>query len=304
MEESVLTSVVLPLSLFIIMLGVGLSLVVEDFKRVIVFPKAVAVGLFNQLLLLPLVGFGLAIAFNLPPALAVGLMLIACCPGGVTSNLITFVARGDAALSITLTAISGVVVVITIPLILVFSLGYFMGETQEVVVPFGQTIGQIAGVTIVPVALGMLIRRFKAGFAERMERPARIGSTVIFVVILAGIILANLDVLKEHFVSLSGVTATLNIVMMLIGFGSARLLALKLPQALSISIESGIQNGTLAIVIATSILGQGDMALPGAVYSLIMFMTGAAVMFYFGVYRRPGGADSGGDGAEPADGSV
>ncbi len=291
MEESVLTSVILPLSLFIIMLGVGLSLVIEDFKRVVVFPKAVAIGLFNQLLLLPLVAFGLAILFQLPPVMAVGLMLIACCPGGVTSNLITYVARGDTALSITLTAISGVVVVITIPLILIFSMDYFMGETREVAVPVLQTIVQIVGITIVPVTIGMIVRRFKPGFADRMEKPARIGSAVIFVLILAGVIAANIDVIQEHFLSLSGVTASLNIIMMLIGYASARFLQLKAPQALSISIESGIQNGTLAIVIATSILRQGDMAVAPGIYSLIMFVSGGAVMYYFGVRKKPAELD-------------
>ncbi|MBA2661747.1 MAG: bile acid:sodium symporter family protein [Bradymonadaceae bacterium] len=291
MEESILTSVVLPLSLFIIMLGVGLSLVVGDFRRVVVFPRAVAIGLFNQLVLLPVVAFGLAIAFELSPAMAVGLMLIACCPGGVTSNLITYVARGDTALSITLTAISGLVVVLTLPVILVLSLDYFMGESREVNVPLGQTIGQIAGVTLLPVLLGMIVRHFKPAFAQRMERPARLGSTIIFTLIVAGVILANRDGLREHFLALGGVTAALNIIMMLIGFGSARLLALKTPQAISISIESGIQNGTLAIVIATSILRQGEMALPGGIYSLIMFMTGAATMYYFGVHKRPAAID-------------
>ncbi len=288
MEESVLTSVVLPLSLFIIMLGVGLSLVVDDFKRVVLYPKAVAVGLFNQLLLLPLVALGLAILFNLTPAMAVGLMLIACCPGGVTSNLITYVSRGDTALSIPLTAISGSVVIFTIPLILIFSLEFFQftGSTGPVEVPLGQTIGQIAGITALPITIGMLIRRFKPAIADRLDKPARIGSAVIFVVILLGVILANLDVLQEHFLDLSSVTIGLNLIMMLIGYGSARLLALKAPQALTISIESGIQNGTLAIVIATSILRQGDMAVPGGVYSLIMFVSGGLVMYYFGV-RKP-----------------
>src|SRR5690554_6179366 len=145
MEESVLTSVVLPLALFIIMLGVGLSLVVDDFKRVVLYPKAVAIGLVNQLVLLPVVAFGLAHVFQLDPVMAVGLMLIACCPGGVTSNLITFVARGDAALSVTLTAISGVITVVTIPLILIFSMDLFLGEAQQFSVPLGSTILQKIG---------------------------------------------------------------------------------------------------------------------------------------------------------------
>ncbi|MGM0579028.1 MAG: bile acid:sodium symporter family protein [Myxococcota bacterium] len=286
MEESVLTSVVLPLSLFIIMLGLGLSLVVGDFKRIVIEPRPVILGLLNQLVVLPLIAFGLALAFDMTPVMAVGLMLIACAPGGATSNLITHVARGDTALSVTLTAISGFVVVLTIPFILLFSLDYFMGESQEVSVPLSLTMGQIMGITIVPVSLGMLIRRFKPGFADRMERPARVGSAVIFSVILVGVIAANTDVLREHFLSLSGVTATLNVGMMAIGYGSARLLRLRTPQALSISIESGIQNGTLAIVIATSILGHADMAVPGAIYSLIMFVSGAAVMSLFGI-RKP-----------------
>jgi BASS family bile acid:Na+ symporter len=286
MEESVLTSVVLPLSLFIIMLGVGLSLVVDDFKRVVVFPKAVAVGLVNQLILLPLVAFALALLFELSPVMAVGLMLIACCPGGVTSNLITFVARGDTALSITLTAISGVITVVTIPLVLIFSLDFFMGEAREISVPLLDTILQIVLITVLPITLGMLVRRFKPEVADRLERPARIGSTVIFSLILIGIIVANVEVIKTHFLSLSGVTATLNIAMMLVGYGSARLLQLNAPQALTISIETGVQNGTVAIVIATSILHQGDLAVTPGVYSLIMFITGGAVMYYFGAHKK------------------
>lgn len=282
MEESVLTSVVLPLSLFIIMLGMGLSLVVDDFRRVVVYPKAVAVGLTNQLVILPLVGLGLAVAFGLSAEMAVGLMIIAACPGGVTSNLITHVSRGDTALSITLTAISGFVTVVTIPLIIMFSLGFFMGEATTVQLPLAQTIGQIVGITVLPVSLGMLLRWRKPALADRLERPARVGSVVVFVVLLIGIIAANIDVLRNHFAELAAVTIGLNVAMMLIGFWSSKLLKLELPQALAISIESGMQNGTLAIVIATSILMQGQMAVPGGIYSLVMFGTGGAMMAYFG----------------------
>lgn len=282
MEESVLTSVVLPLSLFIIMLGMGLSLVVDDFRRVVVYPKAVAVGLTNQLVILPLVGLGLAVAFGLSAEMAVGLMIIAACPGGVTSNLITHVSRGDTALSITLTAISGFVTVVTIPLIIMFSLGFFMGEATTVKLPLAQTIGQIVGITVLPVSLGMLLRWRKPVLADRLERPARVGSVVVFVVLLIGIIAANIDVLRNHFAELAAVTIGLNVAMMLIGFWSSKLLKLELPQALAISIESGMQNGTLAIVIATSILMQGQMAVPGGIYSLVMFGTGGAMMAYFG----------------------
>ena len=237
MEESVLTSVVLPLSLFLIMLGMGLSLVVDDFKRVILYPRAVAVGLFAQLILLPLAGFALAIAFNLSPPMAVGLMILAACPGGVTSNLVTHVSRGDTALSITLTAINSAITVITIPLILAASLSYFIGESRQVELPVLKTIGQIVGITILPVAIGMLIRRYKPAFADRMDRPSRIGSTVVFAIILAGLIAANLDLLKQHFLALSGVTLALNLATMAMGFGLAALV--KLPQAQRVTIEPG-----------------------------------------------------------------
>lgn len=285
MEDSILTSLVLPGALFCIMLGMGLSLVPDDFVRIARYPKAVAVGLVNQLLILPLLAWGLVHLFGLSPALAVGLMILAACPGGVTSNLITHVAKGDTALSITLTAISSFITVFTIPLIVTLALRTFSGSAQPIELPVFKTIAQVFGVTVLPVSIGMLIRGQRPGFAQRMERPARIGSAVIFVVILAGIVLANLDLLRTHFLALSGVTLSLNLLTMALGLGTAWLLRLRLPQMLSISIESGIQNGTLAIVIATGILKQGDMALPAGVYSLIMFVTGGLVMWYFG--RRP-----------------
>ncbi len=291
MEESILTSVLLPLSLFIIMLGLGLSLVVDDFKRIVVYPRAVAVGLTNQLILLPLVGFGLCFAFGLSPVMAVGVMLIAACPGGATSNLITFVCRGDTALSITLTALSGVVTIFTIPAILVFSIGYFdpaVGVDAEAVeAPVMDIILQLVAITAVPVTIGMLIRRFKPDFADKMDKPARIGSALIFAFVLAVVILANTDVIQEHFLALSGVTLSLNIATMALGFATARLASLNMRQAITVCIESGIQNGTLAIVVATSILGVGAIAVPGGVYSLVMFLTGGVVMFYFGVITSP-----------------
>jgi BASS family bile acid:Na+ symporter len=277
-----LTTVILPLSLFIIMLGMGLSLVMDDFRRILKYPKAATVGLFNQLILLPIVGLLLANAFGLSPMLAVGLMIVAACPGGVTSNLITYVAKGDTALSISMTAIGSVVTVFTIPIVINLSLTYFMGEGQEIELPILETMMQVVGITILPISIGMYIRHKKPDFALRMEKPSRIASTVIFMAILLAVILANLESLKENFVNLSGVTLVLNIATMSLGFIAAKIMRLDLKQSLSITIESGIQNGTLAIVIATSILGQDDMALPAGVYSLIMFITGGFIMAYFG----------------------
>jgi BASS family bile acid:Na+ symporter len=280
MEESVLTSVVLPASLFLIMLGMGLTLVVDDFKRVVAYPKAAIVGLICQLVLLPLCGFGLASVFELRPELAVGVVIIAACPGGVTSNLITHVARADTALSVTLTAINSVITVVTIPLVIGLGLEFYMGAERAIDLPVLKTIGQVFGITAVPVSIGMFIRARWPDFAKRMDRPSRIASTVVFVLIVAGIIAANVDVIREHYQALTGVTLALNVLTMGLGFGVATLVSLKTEQVLTISIESGIQNGTLAIVIATSILKQGDMALPAGFYSLVMFVTGGAMMYY------------------------
>ncbi len=291
MEESIFIDVVLPLSLIIIMIGLGMALKVSDFKRIALHPKAAAVGLGNQIILLPLVGFGLATLFGLSPVWAVGLMLIAACPGGPTSNLITFVSRGDTALSITLTALSSVVTIATIPLILTLSIAHFGVGADEIASPVGEIIVQIIAITAVPVTIGLLIRHFKSDFAERMKKPVRIASAIIFLVVLAAVIIEQRQVLFDYFWALSGVTAALNVATMALGFLTARLVALNMRQSITISIESGIQNGTLAIVIAMSILGASDIAVPPAVYSLLMFVSGGALMYFFGVVKSPAAFD-------------
>ena len=300
MEETILIDVILPVSLIIIMIGLGMSISARDFKRVALDPKPVAVGLVNQLLLLPVVGFGLVALFGLSPVWAVGLMLIAACPGGPTSNLITFVCRGDTALSISLTAVSSLVTVVTIPLILAFSISYFGVDAESIRSPVGEIMLQVVAITAVPVTIGLLIRRFKPDFADRMEKPVRIASALIFLLVLAALIIDQRQVLFDHFFALSGVTATLNIITMALGFVTARLVALNMRQSITVSIESGIQNGTLAIVIAMSILGVSDIAVPGAMYSLLMFVSGGALMAYFGLVKAPAAFNDVATGADGA----
>ena len=282
MESKILTTVILPASLFIIMLGMGLSLTIQDFRNVVKYPKASAIGMVNQLILLPIIGFLLLFVFKMDPILSVGFMLLAACPGGVTSNLISHVSKADTALSISLTAVTSFITVITIPLIVNFALGYYMSENQEIQLPLVKTIVQIIGITVLPVSIGMFVRKRAPEFSDRMEKPARTASTVIFVLIFLGIVFTNLDVLQENIGKLGLATLTLNVITMLTGYLIARALQLNLPQTLSISIESGIQNGTLAIVIASSILQNADMSLPAAIYSLPMFLTGGIMMYYFG----------------------
>lgn len=287
MEESIFLDVVLPLSLIIIMIGLGMSLTLSDFKRVAVYPKAGFIGLLNQLVLLPLVGFGLATLFGLSPVWAVGVMLIAACPGGATSNMITFVSRGDTALSISLTAVSSAVTVVTIPLILAFSIAHFGVDAESVKSPVGEIVLQIVAITAVPVSIGLLIQHFKPEFADRMEGVVRILTAGIFLMVLAAVIYDQRSVLIDHFFELCWVTGALNLATMTLGFVTARLARLSMKRTVTISIETGIQNGTLAIVIAMSILGSGDIAVPAGIYSLLMFVSGGALMFFFGLITAP-----------------
>ena len=282
MEASLLTSVILPASLFIIMLGMGLSLVLDDFRRVVKYPKATIIGLVNQLILLPLMAFAMVKVLGLAPLTAVGFMLIAACPGGVTSNLIAHVSKGDTALSITLTAISSFTTVITIPLIVSFSLSHFMDNSQSIQLPVGKTIIQILSITVIPVSIGMFIRNRFPDFAIKMDKPTRIASTIIFIIILVSVIATNLELVRENMGTLGWISLLLLMLTMALGFFSAKLFKLNLSQQISIAIESGIQNGALAIVIATTLLEQSELSLPAAIYSLVMFLPAGLMMWYFG----------------------
>ena len=286
MESSILTAVFLPASLFIIMLGMGLSLVVADFRRVLQYPKAVLLGLVNQLLLLPMIAFGITLLLGLPNEIAIGMILLASCPGGVTSNLISHVSRGDTALSITLTAISSFITLMTIPLYVGFAFRYFAESGQVVDVDEAGMIMQVLVIVIVPVMLGMLIRRKREKFALRMDRPVRTISTVLFILILLSIIISEREDILDYFAQVGSATAILNVTTMLLGFFLARFLRLSQKQAITISIESGIQNGTLAIVMATTVLANATLSIPAAIYSLLMFISGGVMMYYFG--RRKG----------------
>lgn len=279
MESNILTEIFLPLSLAVIMFGMGLTLTISDFKRILIFPKAVTLGLVNQLLLLPVVAFGFCVMFELPAELAVGLMILAACPGGATSNLITHLAKGDAALSVTLTAISSMVTVITIPLIVNFAIVYFIpgGEQQQLNVV--GTVIAVLFITIIPVSIGMMVKRKSPQLAGKLENPFKIISTVFFVVIVIAALLKERANLIENFSLVGPAAIALNIGTLLLGYFSARFLGLGKKQSTTISIESGIQNGTLGITIAATLLVNSQMAIPSAVYGILMFGTSAILIF-------------------------
>jgi len=278
-----ISKVFLPLALAIIMLGMGMTLIITDFTRVIKYPRAILIGLTNQLIFLPIIGFSLAIAFNLNPIMAVGLMILASCPGGPTSNLITQVCKGNIALSVTLTAVASLVSILTIPFILSYALEYFGSNTDVTIeLPIIDTILQIMGITVIPISIGMLIRKHKTSFAKRMEKPMRTASTVIFILVFIAVLAANADKLIDGMKEAGLVTLALNIATMGLGYLTARLFKLNFKNTISITIESGIQNGTLALVIATSILNNVEMGIPIGAYAIWMFLTAGILMWQLG----------------------
>ena len=286
----------LPAALGIIMLGLGLSLSLADFARVAKFPKPVLIGLACQLLLLPLACFFLAKLFGLAPALAVGLMLLAASPGGTTANLYSHLAHGDVALNITLTAVNSVIAILTMPLIVNLSLAYFMSADQAIPLQFAKVV-QVFAIVLGPVAIGMWLRSRFPGFAERMQKPVKIISALFLLLIILLAVAKDWRTFVDYAPAVGGAALAFNLLSMAVGYCVPRLLKLNLRQAIAIAMEIGIHNGTLAIALALSpaLLNNPTMAIPAAIYSLIMFITAAL----FGLWvNRVHGAEL----AEPAPG--
>jgi BASS family bile acid:Na+ symporter len=276
--DSVLTTIALPVALGIIMLGLGLTLTVADFARVGKHPKAVLVALVCQLILLPAVCFGLVLAFQLPPVLAVGMMLLAASPGGTTANLYSHLFRGDVALNISLTAINSVVAVITLPIIANLAIAYFLPGGEQVGLQLSKTL-EVFAIVLLPVVLGMLIRRWKPGFADAMDKPVRIASVIILVVVIAGAVMSNREILVANFATLALITALFCVISLAVGYLAPLAFKVARSQAIASGFEIGIHNATLAIVIAQSVLGSLELSLPAAVYGVLMFFVAAAFGF-------------------------
>lgn len=275
-----LSTIILAASLFIIMLGMGLSLVSDDFKRVLFYPKAVLVGLVNQLVLLPLIGFGIASVFNLRPEIAVGIIILVACPGGPTSNLITHLAKGNTALSVTLTALNSFITILTIPFIVNIGLEQFLDEGQLVRLPIYKTILQTMVIIIIPTLIGMTIRKYAVNFAMKMAKPVRIASGVVLTLVIIGIMLAKKEVLGDYIMEAGPASLALNVMTMFVGYRTAKWLKLNDKSAICISIESGIQSATLAISIAVVLLNNQQFAIAPAVYGLLMFFPAGAMIYW------------------------
>lgn len=277
MQSSAITAVFLPLALAVIMLGLGLSLTREDFRRVIVYPKAVFIGLGCQMLLLPVAAFGIAKAFTLSPELAVGLMLLAASPGGATANLFSHLARGDVALNITLTAVNSLLSLLTLPLLVNWSLVHFIGAEKALPLQTDKVL-QVFAIVLVPVAIGMLVRARQAALALRLEKPVRLLSALFLVLVVAGAVTKEAGNLAGFIQQVGPAALAFNLLSMVVGYCVPLLARLSQRQAVAIGMEIGIHNGTLAIAIASSpfLLNNSVMAVPPAIYSVIMFFTAAA----------------------------
>jgi BASS family bile acid:Na+ symporter len=272
MESSVLTTSLLPVALGIVMLGLGLSLTIADFARVVRFPKAVLVGLFAQTVVLVAIAYLLARLADLPPELAVGLMLLAASPGGATANIYSHLAHGDVALNITLTAVNSLLALATLPLIVDASLAHFLGQDQYVPPPTRKIV-EVAAIIVVPVVLGMALRAGQPRLAAALERPIRVFAVLVLAAVIVAAIVAEWERLPGFIAAVGAVCLAFNLLSMAIGYGLPRVLALPRGQAIAISMEIGIHNGTLAIFIALNVLQNAAMSVPAAVYSIIMFVT-------------------------------
>ncbi len=270
---NIVTDVVLPLALAFIMFVLGLGLTGADFLRVIKQPRDFFVGAFSQIILLPIIAFILVMIWPIAPELAIGVMIIAAAPGGVTSNLLTSFAKGDVALSISLTAIISLLCVITIPFIVLTSVGLLGDSNIPQDISLLSMSRDMFLIVTVPVILGMLLRRFASGIALKFEPIAKKISIVLFVLVLLGAIAAERENVISYFAQAGLITLVLNVVMMVIAYFVAQSLASETKQKKCITIECGLQNGTLAIFVATSIFGGGMYVIPAATYSLIMFAT-------------------------------
>jgi BASS family bile acid:Na+ symporter len=270
-------SELLPFCLIIIMFAMGLGLGIKDFRRVIEMPKAITIGLAGQLILLPLIAMACALAYDLSPTMSAGLLLLSLCPGGITSNLVAKLAKADEALSVSLTVISSLIGVFSVPLlfnVLVTSVGV---EATQFVLPLLDTIKRIFTLTLLPVGMGMLVAHYAGVYRENLERWfIRVG-TAILIILVALIWYDQYDMITTSFASVGPAAISLNILSMLAGAGLGILLGLNSRQTKTMCLEVGLQNSTLAFFIAYSLLDSPELAIAAACYSPVMFITALAI---------------------------
>jgi len=298
MISYIFSSILLPLVLALIMFGMGLSLSVKDFENIFRYPKAIIVGLTLQMLILPIVAFLIAWSSPLSPEFKVGLIIIAACPGGTVSNLITYLFRGNVALSISLTTVNSLLTIFTVPLIVNIALNFFIGSSSEINLPFGNTFWQIFIITLFPCALGILINYYFPNFSENIRKPLNyIMPTALGLVMLGTIYFSQkteVSLSFEDYLWISPFAFLLNISGMLIGYYTAKNLKLRKENRFTIAVEVGLQNTGLALNVASNakLLNNPLMAAPASVYALFTFFTAVGIGFIFGDWKSKKSQDS------------
>jgi len=274
--QSLFSEYFLPVTLAIITLGMGLSLTDKDFRNIFLQPKAVIIGLCCQMVLLPVIAWLIVRSINIDPLFKVGLMIIAACPGGATSNLITYLLRGNVALSISMTAMNSMITLVTIPLVVHFSLEAFVHEDAAISLNVGETVIKVFLITILPAFVGTRIRKNYPNFSLMLERPLRMVLPLLLLLVYAGVIFIDQGTsagTRSDFIRIFPYTLLLNILAMVSGFLVARVLRLRVINQFTISIEVGLQNSALAIFVAATLLNNNDMALVPVVYGSFSFFS-------------------------------
>ena len=276
MQAQLFSNIFLPATLVIIMIGIGLSITGNDLKNIIAQPKNLAVGLASQLIILPVLAFIIAAFSNLRPEFKVGLIIISACPGGITSNLVNYIIKGNVALCVSITIVNGILTLVTIPLIVKLALHIHMGQDAEITLPVLKTISQIFMLTVVPASIGIYIRRKYETWALKLQDPLRIILPLLLLSVYAGVVFleGNGEAERDaNFIRLLPAALLLNILSMTAGLLVPRSLKLTKQNQFTIAVEVGLQNSTLAIFVASTLLGSQQMALVAVVYGSFSFFT-------------------------------
>jgi BASS family bile acid:Na+ symporter len=282
-QAAFVNSEIVPWVLRLVMAGLGLSLTISDFKRVIVFPKAVTIGLIAQLVGLPLAAFALAALFSAPPAIAVGLVILAACPSGVTANAYSFASRADVPLCVTLSALTSVITVFTIPFLIGLAMTVFADADQDLSLSAGNMLIQLSTITLIPLALGMLARHLYPEPAARAVEPIRKAVLYLMIVVLLLGVVASIEEIIGNFATAGALVIVMNVLTMGLGFGAAKAFGLPMRQVVTITFEVGVQNLALALAIAFNILQRDDLAVAALIYAAVMPATALA---FVSVARR------------------
>ncbi|MCO5232393.1 MAG: bile acid:sodium symporter family protein [Chitinophagales bacterium] len=272
MDRDFLLDYAMPTAIGIIMLGLGLSLTIKDFVRVVKFPQAALIGILCQLILIPILCFLIVLFFDLSPILAVGMMLLSATPGGPMANLYSHISNGDVALNVTLTAINSVLTLFTLPLIVNFSLEYFMNDHVFIPIQFHKAL-EVFAIVLIPIAIGMLIHHWSPSLTQKLEKYVKLLSAFFLIAVIIALVVGEKQNMKSYFQQIGYAALAFNVISMVIGYFLPRLISISARQAIAIGMEVGIHNGALAIFIALNIFKSETMAVPAAIYSLIEFIT-------------------------------